>query len=172
MTYEEMSALALKQIAENGAFLMTGKVEKNPMTIGWCQFGQVWNLPLISVFVRHSRYSHSLLERDRVFTLSFPGDGAMKSELEFCGTRSGKNVDKRKELGLSTYPSKTGGVDALGGCTVHFECRVLFQLEMGGHMDVLDQAVRDRFYAPQPSDADGDAHTIYYAQVLAHYRTE
>ena len=81
---------ALFQEAETqmpkGAFLV---VQGNPMTIGWCQFGVVWGKPICTVFVRKSRYSHSLIEKTGRFTVSVPKADTMKEELAFCGKRSG-----------------------------------------------------------------------------------
>lgn len=170
--HEDLVALAIGQLAHGGAFLMTGKEEKNPMTIGWCQFGRLWNRQSCTVFVRHSRYSYPLMERDGVFTVSFPLDGALKKELAYCGTRSGRDGNKREALGLDTIKSRTNGVDALAGCSIHFECRVLFKLEMGGHLDELDPTVRNQFYSPEQEEGDdGNPHAIYYAEILEAYRT-
>ena len=168
--YDELIALATKQLDHGGAFLMTGKEERNPMTIGWCQFGRVWNKPVLTVFVRHSRHSHELLERDRIFTVSFPIDGEMKKEIGFCGTKSGRDMDKRAELGLTTSAARAGGIEGLGGCRLHFECKVLFQLEMEGHMDALCGEAKKSFYDPAgQAGENGDPHAIYYAQILDAY---
>ena len=66
-----------------GAFLM---VDGNPMTIGWGQFGIIWNKQTFSVYVRHSRYTYTLLKNASTFTISVPEAGAMKEELAFCGS--------------------------------------------------------------------------------------
>jgi flavin reductase (DIM6/NTAB) family NADH-FMN oxidoreductase RutF len=42
------------------------------------------------------------VERDGVFTVSVPLPDAMKKELGFCGTKSGRDVNKLESLGLST----------------------------------------------------------------------
>ncbi len=171
--YETLIGAAAQQLSHGGVFLMTGKEEKNPMTIGWCQWGRVWNIPVCTVLVRPSRYSHGLLERDGVFTVSVPLDGAMKKELGFCGTRSGRDVNKLEALGLTTMPERAGGVAALSGCTLHFECRVLFKLEMAGKLPLLEEEQRTKFYTPdEQAGEDGDPHTIYYGRILAAYRTD
>ena len=55
-----------------GAFLM---VEGNPMTIGWAQFGVIWGRPVCTVFVRHSRHTHALLEKSNVLLIGPTGSG-------------------------------------------------------------------------------------------------
>ena len=70
MDVEAFSAL-LPQATEQlprGAFLTAGGTVWNPMTIGWAQFGVVWGRPVVTVMVRKSRYTHSLMEQAQVFT--------------------------------------------------------------------------------------------------------
>lgn len=74
-----------------GAFLM---VDGNPMTIGWAQFGVIWGRPVCTVFVRHSRHTHALLEKSNVFTVSVPAAGTMREALAYCGSHSGRDGDK------------------------------------------------------------------------------
>lgn len=157
-------------LLQNGAFLMSGTQETaNPMTIGWCEFGRLWNRPCCIVFVRQSRYSHALMESG-FFTVSVPGAGEMKEALLYCGTHSGRDVDKLSALQLRTRPPQTkGGAPALEGCALHFECKVLLSQLMD--IAALEPETRARFYNPQKeSGPDGDPHTVYFAEVLAAYR--
>lgn len=170
--YEALMREAAEQVAGGGIFLMTGREEKNPMTIGWCQWGNVWGMPVCTVLVRHTRHSHGLLARDGAFTVSVPEKGAMKKELGFCGSRSGRDVDKKAELNLSTLPAQKNGIDALAGCALHFECEVVFQLEMGSNMDALAPDIRSRFYNPATQEGtDGNPHTLYFGRIVAAYRS-
>ena len=160
---------ALFQEAETqmpkGAFLM---VQGNPTTIGWCQFGVVWGKPICTVFVRKSRYSHSLIEKTGRFTVSVPKADTMKEELAFCGKRSGRDTDKMKELGLSLLPAAAGGEDGLAGCSLQFECRVVFKTE--SELEHMDADYRRRYYGDNQATPDGDPHTVYFGEILAAYR--
>ncbi|MDD3920676.1 MAG: flavin reductase, partial [Eubacteriales bacterium] len=168
--YETLIEAAAKQMEQGGAFLVTGS-EANPMTIGWCQWGRLWNKPVCTVFVRQSRYSHELIENGR-FTVSVPAEGTMKQELAFCGSKSGRDVNKRTSLHMQVLPSKTGGVDGIAGCAIQFECKTLLKLEMDGHLPELDEACRSRFYNMDNENGDnGDPHTVYFAEILAAYRS-
>ncbi len=170
--YEELLGSSALQLSKGGVFLMTGLAEKNPMTIGWCQWGRIWNIPICTVLVRPSRHSHSLIERDGLFTVSVPEESAMKKELGYCGTRSGRDVDKLRECGLTTIPARAGGIDALSGCSVHFECRTLFKLQMAGNLPLLAGEQRSQFYnVEEQAGEEGDPHTVYYGRILAAYRT-
>ncbi|HPY36881.1 MAG TPA: flavin reductase [Clostridia bacterium] len=171
LAYEELIGSCALQLSKGGVFLMTGLAEKNPMTIGWCQWGRIWNIPICTVLVRPSRHSHRLIERDGLFTVSVPGEGAMKKELGYCGTHSGRDVNKLIECNLATIPAQAGGIDALLGCSIHFECRVLFKLEMAGNLPLLAGEQRAQFYTvEEQAGGDGDPHTVYYGRILAAYK--
>lgn len=140
----------------NGAFLM---VNGNPMTIGWGQFGIIWNKQTFSVYVRESRYTHKLLERAATFTVSVPKKGTLKQELAFCGTKSGRDVDKMATLHASLLPARFGGQDGFSGCRFHIECRILFRENLDEHL-LEDESLLSRYYA------SGDTHTMYVGEIL------
>lgn len=167
-----MISLALWQEAcarldDGGAFLMAGD-GKNPMTIGWAQAGVVWGKPVLTVFVRGSRYSHALLDGG-VFTVSFPHEGTMRRELGFCGSKSGRDTDKLAALNLTVSPAKAVPGSVLDGCAFHFECRELFRAN--SDLTKMDPAILARYYGGK-TDETGDPHTILFGEILAAYRTE
>lgn len=161
---KKLLAEAMAQV-EQGVFLMA---EGNPMTISWCEFGRVWNRPVCTVLVRQSRHTHGLLEQSGRFTVSIPKAGDRKEALAYCGTRSGREVNKLEALGLSLLPARAGGADGLAGCAMHFECRVVFKLE--SDLRNLDEAIRRQFYGDNQATPDGDPHTVYFGEILAAYR--
>lgn len=72
----------------------------NTMTIGWCQLGRLWNQPVCTVYVRPERYTYEFTEKHDYFTVSvLPAEA--KQTMAFCGTKSGRDVDKIKECGLT-----------------------------------------------------------------------
>ena len=139
-----------------GAFLM---VNGNPMTIGWGQFGVIWNRKTFSVYVRESRYTHSLLEHADTFTVSVPAPGTMSAELAFCGTKSGRDVNKLEALHASLFANRFGAQDGFDGCRYQIECRILFRADLDEHA-LEDPALLARYYA------NGDPHTIYVGEIL------
>lgn len=144
-----------------GAFLMTGSM-CNPMTIGWCQWGVIWGKNICTVLVRKSRFSHDTMESGR-FTVSVPRPGTLKRELAYCGTKSGRDGDKLKALGLSPVALGSGAVGGFPGCAYHFDCRTLFKSDMD--LSMLDPAVRSRYYGDNQATPDGDPHTVYFAEI-------
>lgn len=146
----------------NGLLLCSMGKDKKPnlMTIGWGLIGIMWRQPFFVVAVRFSRYTYKLLEESGEFTVCLPSEG-MKKVLEFCGTRSGRDFDKFKELGLT--PMKGSSVEApfIAECPIHYECRVAYKvsIEPGG----LDADLEKEVY---PS---GDYHTIYFGHIKGVY---
>jgi len=90
------------ELIKGGAFLVVqAKDRKNVMTIGWAMFGFVWKKPVMMVAVRNTRFTHGIIEQADNFTVSVP-TGNMPKEINFCGSKSGKDLDKFKEGQLAT----------------------------------------------------------------------
>ena len=151
-----------------GAFLTAAGEVWNPMTVGWAQFGVVWSKPVVTVMVRRSRYTFSLMEKTHAFTLSVPRPKRLAKELAFCGARSGRDVDKEKESGLTRSPARAGGADAVAECGIAFECRILQKQMLD--LDTLDPDLRARYYGGNQALANGDPHMLFVGEILAAYR--
>lgn len=112
MNFREINVSELKDmnvfnaIGKDWALLTSGGKEKlNTMTISWGGMGVLWNKNVSFVFVRPQRYTLEFLENNDYYTLSFLESGN-KDILSFCGTHSGKDVDKIKETGLKVLHDK------------------------------------------------------------------
>ena len=130
--------------------LLTAKVgdKVNPMTIGWGSIGVEWGKPIFTAYVRPSRYTHEMIEATGEFTVNVPM-GNVKSILGFCGTKSGREVDKVAELGLT------------------LECKVIYK------QDQVMSNLRDDLWAKYYNQTDsGDFHTAYYAEIVSAYLIE
>ena len=151
-----------------GAFLTAGGAIWNPMTIGWAQFGVVWGKPVMSVLVRKSRYTYGLMEQSSVFTVSVPHTKELAKELAFCGSRSGRDVNKQETAGLTRLTARAGGADAVAGCGAIFECRIVQKQLLD--LSTLDPEIRKRNYGSNQALPDGDPHVIYVGEILAAYQ--
>lgn len=161
-TCEDLCA-ALK---DNGAFLVgqNAKGKPNPMTIGWATLGVIWSEPILTVLVRPSRYTFELLEKSTYFSVCVPASSrAMKKELEFCGTRSGRDCDKAKECPLSMVPGITHGVSVIEGCGLFYECETVHKTHV--LKESLDPGIISRYYPK------GDFHDIYFGKILQTYQS-
>lgn len=149
---------------KDGVFLTVSADEKvNTMTISWGMIGIIWNRPIFQVLVRESRYTHSLIEKSKDFTVSMPEDKEMKDSLAFCGSKSGRDFNKFKECNLSIKPSKIVDSPIIAECKLHLECKIIAKQKI-----IEDQISSDlglSFYGSK------DYHTIYYGEIVACYET-
>lgn len=153
------------RVLPQGAFLtVEADGEVNTMTIGWGNIGYIWGKPSLMVMVRHSRYTYQLLEKADNFTVSFPLNGQLQEELNFCGTKSGCDYDKFASCELETIPGQQVETPLIAGCDLHYECRVKFKQIMDE--DNLAPHIDEQLY---PQD---DYHTLYYGEIVACHRTE
>ncbi len=146
-----------------------GKV--NTMTIGWGMIGIEWGKPIFIAYVRVSRHTRKMLENNEEFTVNIPVGSVDSSILGFCGSRSGKNVDKIKELDLILEESEKISVPGIKQLPLTLECKVLYrQLQ---DLSSIPEDILDRYY---PQDVDGsasgsnrDAHIAYYGEIVNAY---
>ena len=166
----EYAGQILEQVGT--AALVTTKAdgEVNTMTIGWGTLGVEWKKPLFTVFVRQSRHTKALLDKNGEFTINVPlKDMDRKNILGFCGSKSGRDVDKIKELDLHLEEPDVISVPGIKELPLTLECRVVYQQDQD--LSKLDEDKRLRYYKPGTHD-DGDFHTAYYGEVLAAYIIE
>ena len=79
----------------------------NTMTVSWGGVGIMWNKPVSFTFIRPTRYTFEFLERNDLFTICF-FDESYREALSFCGSKSGRNVNKVEETGLTPMFTEEG----------------------------------------------------------------
>jgi flavin reductase (DIM6/NTAB) family NADH-FMN oxidoreductase RutF len=72
----------------------------NTMTISWGSLGELWNKPVVTVYVSCDRYTHEFMEREDRFTVAFFPE-QYRPALTHLGTHSGRDSDKIAESGLT-----------------------------------------------------------------------
>jgi flavin reductase (DIM6/NTAB) family NADH-FMN oxidoreductase RutF len=72
----------------------------NTMTASWGGLGVLWGRDVAFIFIRPSRRTFEFANAASLLTLSF-FDSARHGALEFCGAKSGRDVDKAAGAGLS-----------------------------------------------------------------------
>ena len=158
-------AVAEKVIAQirEGAFL-TVKAGKafNTMTIGWALIGYAWQKPILMVLVRTSRHTFGFIEKAADFTVTVPTTD-MRDALMFCGTKSGKNVDKYKACNLELASAKKVVSPIIKTPAIQFECKILLKTPMDPKS--LDKDCAGLYPAK-------DYHTLYFGEIVECYETE
>ncbi|MBD3370886.1 flavin reductase family protein [Candidatus Fermentibacteria bacterium] len=91
-------------IADQWMLVTAGETDGyNTMTASWGAMGELWSRKICVAFVRPQRYTYGFMNRMERFTLSFFDEGH-RDKLEFCGTHSGRDVDKAARTGLMPFP--------------------------------------------------------------------
>ena len=105
MGFKEINIKDLKEnlvslISDEWTLITAGNQDKfNMMTASWGGFGEMWNKEVVSVVIRPQRYTKEFIDNEEYFTLTFFGDN--KDVHKICGSKSGREVDKQKETGLT-----------------------------------------------------------------------
>ena len=89
--------------------------------------------PMVSVSLRKERYSHGLISSSGEFVVNLV-DEALAKATDFCGVRSGRDLDKASELGLTLLPAD--GMDAaprVDGAPASLSCKVRQVIPLGSH---------------------------------------
>ena len=148
----------ISALVSPGCLLVAGSDGRlNVMTIGWGTIGSIWSRPIFMVMVRPSRHTHAFLDANSPFTVNVLSEQAQPLA-EWCGNRSGRDVEKFREGKIGEVPSLTIPTPGVEGSTLIYECRVLHfnELDPG----TLDAAIGPQFYGR------GDHHRIFLAEIL------
>lgn len=150
----------LDKLDGEGILLVAGN-PPNPMTIGWSTVGRIWNRKIMTVMVRPVRHTFSLMEVAKDFSVCVLPDQYRK-QLNFCGTRSGRDVNKLEACNLHIEKCISADAFFISESIIHFECRMI-------HKHFLDPATMDpamikRYYPKK------DFHMVYYGEILGIYR--
>jgi flavin reductase (DIM6/NTAB) family NADH-FMN oxidoreductase RutF len=117
-------------LIEKGAFLTVKSAERsNTMAIGWGMMGICWRKPILMVAVRNSRFTFQIMEAADDFTVTMPS-GNLRDEFFYCGTKSGRDVNKFQECGLEIAAGRAVGSPIIATPGLHVECRIVYKSAM------------------------------------------
>ena len=159
---QNLSPRVFEVFGTQNALLTAGDRERrNTMTIGWAQLGRLWNLPVCTVYVRPERYTYEFTEKNDYFTVSvLPTE--LRKVMSLCGTKSGRDVDKVKECGL-TLRYGAGDAPFFEEAELVLVCKKLYAQDMDVS-SVLEEAPILPFYGEK-----GGWHRMYVGQVVEAY---
>ncbi len=105
---QEMFDNPFKLIGSDWSLVTAGNPDSfNTMTASWGGVGIMWNKPVAFTFVRPQRYTFEFTEREELYSLCF-FDETYRPALSFCGSKSGRKVDKVAETGLTPVFTEDG----------------------------------------------------------------
>jgi flavin reductase (DIM6/NTAB) family NADH-FMN oxidoreductase RutF len=121
---------------KKGAFLTVKAADAlNTMTIGWATFGFIWQKPVLMVAVRRTRHTFGIMEKALDFTVTIPS-GDMSEATNFCGMKSGRDLDKFKMCNLGTADGRNVVSPIINVPGIHYECKIVFKSAMNPiHLD-------------------------------------
>ena len=111
----------------------------NIITLAWAMPASI-HPPLVVVSIAPARYSHGLIEKTKEFVLNVPTMEKLK-ETFFCGRKSGRDVDKFKETGLTPLPARKVKAPIIKECVAHLECKLYKQVQAGDHTLFIGEVV-------------------------------
>lgn len=171
MTKQDISVLgkenAFDLIGKEWMLVTAGKMDNaksfNTMTASWGGMGWLWNKPVAFLFIRPERYTHQFIDTNDRLTLSFFPEECRKA-LQICGSKSGRDMDKVKEAGLTATSLESGAV-TFQEARMTLDCRKLFKSEMEA-ANFIDKDILERWYNDMPG---GGMHTVYVVEIESVY---
>lgn len=143
------------------ALATAGTIEDyNTMTIGWGGMGTIWGpphqgKPVLTIYVSPARYTHSYLEKNDYFTVSFFPE-QYRRDLGILGSRSGREGDKVALTSLEPVAVEHG-VD-FKQAELTFVCRKLYSHQF--EVDRVPPEVADWIYTRVPP------HTMFIGEIV------
>lgn len=128
----------------------------NIVTVAWA--GTVCSSPpMVSISLRKSRHSHSIISRTGEFVVNLTTEG-MVYATDWCGVMSGRDVNKWEAMELTPLASRSVAAPSIAESPVSIECQVRQVVELGSHdmfiAEVSGVRVRDRFVGPSSGALD------------------
>ena len=104
---------------------------------------------MLSISIRKERFSHDIIKDSGIFGVNLVSKPLIKA-CDYCGVKSGRDIDKFKELKLTKYQGKTTGIPLIKESPASLECKVRQIIELGTHdmfiADILDVHVSKELF--------------------------
>ena len=103
----------------------------NIITLAWV--GTVCtNPPMAYISVRPERFSYHMIKETGEFVINLTTK-ELAFATDYCGVKSGRDVDKFKEMGLTPIPASEVKAPMIKESPVNIECKVRQILPLGSH---------------------------------------
>lgn len=159
--FDKFSLLSMKSWGTNWFLLTSGNIKAgryNTMTVAWGSFGVMWQKPFAMVVVRPGRLTYSFMEKYNSFTLSAFGEEHRKT-LNFCGMKSGRDIDKIKETGITPIPSSKIDAPGFDEAELIIECSKMYYDDFKPG-NFLDASIGGNY-------PDKDYHRVYFGEIVS-----
>lgn len=124
-----------------------GDEKPNIVTVAWA--GTICSDPvMVSISVRKERHSYPIIKETGEFTINLVNKDLVYAT-DYCGVKSGRDVDKFKELGLTASPGVNISAPSIAESPLSLECKVVEVKELGSHdmfiAEVVGVIVDDKY---------------------------
>lgn len=116
-----------------------GNERPNIITVAWAGTTNT-NPPMVSISVRPERYSYEIIKETGEFVINLVTKELVYAT-DYCGVRSGRDVDKFAEMKLHEAESKEVKAPGIMESPVNIECRVVSEQPLGSHTMFLAKVV-------------------------------
>lgn len=119
----------------------------NILTVAWT--GIICTDPAMTyISIRKERYSYDIIKSKGEFVINLASSDLARI-VDFCGVKSGRNIDKFKECNLTKEPATEVKAPMISQCPINIECRVKEIKELGTHdmfiAEILAVNVDDKY---------------------------
>ncbi|MBR5240753.1 MAG: flavin reductase family protein [Muribaculaceae bacterium] len=157
ITIDKFNENVINLIGKDWCLITAGEIDHfNTMTASWGSIGFLWNKPVVTIFIRPQRYTYGFIEKAESFTLSFFKEEYRKA-LTLCGTKSGRDIDKAKEAGITPF-APTEDCVAFKEARLVMKCKKLYK-SLLTEESFIDKSIIPAWYK------DGDFHYVYVAEI-------
>lgn len=137
----------IKMLSEDWMLITAGNNDKfNMMTASWGGIGFLYQKPVAFCFINPARYTYQLMENNDTYTLTFYTE-AYRDALKYCGSKSGKDVDKIKGSGLTPITTPTGS-KAFSQAWLIIECRKMVSQSLTPE-SIADKSIKGEWAGKQ-----------------------
>ena len=137
----------IKMLSEDWMLITAGNNDKfNMMTASWGGIGFLYQKPVAFCFINPARYTYQLMENNDTYTLTFYTE-AYRDALKYCGSKSGKDVDKVKGSGLTPITTPTGS-KAFSQAWLIVECRKMVSQSLTPE-SIADKSIKGEWAGKQ-----------------------
>lgn len=143
-----------------------GKDERpNIITVAWS--GTInTNTAMLYISIRKSRYSYDIIKKSGEFVVNLVTK-ELTFAADYCGVRSGREVDKFAETGLTLLPSRHINAPGIAESPVNIECRVKDIIPLGSHdmflSEVMGVTIEDKYMDETGKFCLNDAGLVAYS---------
>lgn len=137
----------------------------NMFTVAWT--GTICTNPaMVYISVRPERYSYGIIEETKEFVINLSTEAIVKA-VDYCGVRSGRDVDKFKETGLTPGKAQMVKAPIIEESPVNIECRLKEIVKLGSHhmfiAEVLGVNVDSKYLNENGKFELGKANLVAYS---------